>query len=185
MKKTWTDYVEAHRQVVEASRALEAAAATAARHLVETLQGGGKVIAFGNGGSAAQAAHLAGELVGRFAATRRPLPALALPADAATLTCIANDFAFDEVFARGVEALARPGDLVVGLTTSGRSANVVRGLAAGRAAGASTLALTGADGLRGTADLVVAVPARDTAHVQEVHLMLLHHWCAHVDAAFG
>lgn len=179
-------HVEAHARIVQTTLdVLARPVAVGADLLVDTLASGGKVLVFGNGGSAAQASHLAGELVGRFAATRRALPALALGSDPGVVTCIGNDFGWREVFARQIEALARPGDLALGLTTSGRSANVVRGLEAARAAGARTAALTGAAGLAdGTADLLLAVPSDVTAHVQEVHLLILHVWCRAVDAAF-
>jgi D-sedoheptulose 7-phosphate isomerase len=180
------DHFAAHEQVVRASLAeLEDVAELVARAIVHCLEGGGKVLAFGNGGSATQASHLAGELIGRFMKTRMPLPAIALVADAGAVTCIANDFGFGALFERQVEALAAVGDLAVGLTTSGKSENILRGLAAARRRGAVTVALTGAAGLTsGTADHVVRVPSTVTAHIQEVHLMLLHAWCGAVDAAF-
>jgi len=108
----------------------------AARLIVAAYEGGGRVLTFGNGGSAADAQHLTGELVGRFKRERRPLAAIALSVDPSVVTCIANDYSFEDVFARQVEAHARPGDVAVGYTTSGRSGNVVRGLRAARAAGA-------------------------------------------------
>lgn len=144
---------------------------------------GRKIICFGNGGSATQASHLAGELIGRFKETRRPYAALALGSDAGTVTCIANDFGYSALFERQIEGLAEPGDVAVGLTTSGTSENVVRGIRKARERGAVTIALTGARGLTGAAaDHVLAVPSDVTAHVQEVHLMLIHAWCAEIDA---
>ena len=124
------------------------------------------------------------ELIGHYRRDRRPLPAVALSTDPSVVTCIANDYAFDDVFARQVEALARPGDVVVGFTTSGRSANVVAGLAAGRAAGATTVLFTGRDGgpAAGHADLVLAAPADATARVQELHVLFLHLVSEVVDA---
>jgi D-sedoheptulose 7-phosphate isomerase len=165
---------------------LESVAETVGQALVRALESGGTAIAFGNGGSATQASHFAGELIGRFLRTRRPLPAIALVADPGVVTCIANDFGYASLFERQVEALARRGDLVVGLTTSGTSENVVRGLIAARRRGASTVALTGQAGLTGAeVDHLVRVPSSVTAHVQEVHLLLLHAWCAMVDEAVG
>jgi D-sedoheptulose 7-phosphate isomerase len=181
------DHFAAHQQAVRASLTeLEATAEAVGQVLVQTLQQGGKTVAFGNGGSAAQASHFVSELVGRYSRPRRPLPALALVADAAAVTCIGNDFGYGALFERQVEALAAAGDLVVGLTTSGKSENVVRGLTAGRRRGARTVAMTGQAGLMGTeADYVVRVPSTVTATIQEVHLMLLHAWCAMVDEAMA
>lgn len=178
-------HVQEHQQVVAASLdALAGPAGAVAAVLVEMLEGGGKVLAFGNGGSAAQASHFAGELMGRFRHARDPLPALALATDPAAFSCIGNDFGFEAVFERQVGALARPGDLALGLTTSGASQNVLRGLAAAAQRGAVTVALTGAHGLRGaSADHLLAIPSTDTAFIQEVHLVLLHAWCACIDAA--
>jgi D-sedoheptulose 7-phosphate isomerase len=177
----------ANREVVGRSvESLRAPAEEVARALAGSLREGHKVIAFGNGGSATQASHLVGELLGRFKLTRQPFPAIALASDAGTVTCIANDFSYAELFERQVEALARPGDICFGFTTSGRSENVRRGLAKARERGAVTVALTGAAGLvGGEADHVLAVPSDVTAHVQEVHLMLLHVWCIYVDEQLG
>ncbi len=165
---------------------LQDSAEQVAKILVEALQNGRKVIAFGNGGSAAQASHLAGELIGRFARARRPLPAITLVADPSTVTCISNDFGFEALFERQVEVLVQPGDVVLGLTTSGQSKNVRRGLIKARERRAVTVALTGAAGLPDdTADYVLAVPSTSTASIQEVHLLLLHAWCACLDEAFS
>lgn len=179
------EHFVAHQEATTSALAAVAEPAVAAGlALIQVVRGGGKIIAFGNGGSAAQASHLAGELIGRYKENRRPYPAIALSSDPGSVTCIANDFGYDSLFARQVEAFAQPGDALVGLTTSGRSQNVLRGLAAGRKAGAITIALTGAAGLvDGSADHVVAVPSTVTAHIQEIHLMLLHVWCAGIDDA--
>jgi len=181
------EHFAANRRVVEAAaEQLAGSAAEVARVTVEALRAGRKVIAFGNGGSAAQASHLVGELLGRFSATRQPFPAVALSSDPGTVTCIANDFGYDVLFERQAQALAQPGDVAFGFTTSGRSENVRRGLDAARARGATAVAVTGAAGLvNGSADHVIAVPSDVTAHVQEVHLMLLHVWCIHIDEALG
>ena len=151
--------------------------------LVEVVGGGGQVLAFGNGGSAADAQHFVAELVGRFERTRRGWPAVALTADTSVLKAVGNDFGFDAVFARQVEALGRPGDLAIGITTSGRSPNVVRGLEAAKARGVRTIALTGADGGAAgrLAEVHVNVPETGTARVQEAHITVLHLWCALVD----
>jgi D-sedoheptulose 7-phosphate isomerase len=126
---------------------------------------------------------MAGELIGRFKETRRPYAALALGADVGSVTCIANDFGYGALFERQVEGLAATGDVLIGLTTSGKSENVVRGLAMGKTRGTITIAMTGERGLIGAdADHVLAVPSAVTAHIQEVHLMLLHAWCEEIDA---
>lgn len=184
---SFADYFRAHVEVVAKSGViLESSATAAGRAIIEALESGGKIICFGNGGSATQASHLAGELVGRFRAKRRPLPAISLASDGGTLTCIGNDFGYSEVFERQMAAFAQPGDVAVGLTTSGKSENVVRALAVARARGAVTIALTGSAGLvGGEADHLIAVPSADTAHIQEVHLMVLHVWCVAIDEALG
>jgi D-sedoheptulose 7-phosphate isomerase len=180
------EHFESHARVVRSSaEQLSSVAGVVGEALVAALQRGGKVLAFGNGGSATQASHLAGELTGRYLRTRRPFPAIALSADAGTVTCIGNDFGYGALFERQVEAFAVAGDFALGLTTSGRSENVVRGLAAARRCGAIAVALTGSAGLDGTdADHVIRVPSTVTAHIQEVHLLLIHVWCEAVDAAF-
>jgi D-sedoheptulose 7-phosphate isomerase len=181
------EHFASHNRTVEQSATqLGEQAEAVARVLVEKLKKGNKVIAFGNGGSATQASHLAGELVGRFALTRRPLPALALAGDPGTVTCIGNDFGYDALFERQIQALAQPGDVVIGFTTSGRSENVRRGLDAAKERGSISVALTGIAGIvDGDADHVLCVPSDVTAHVQEVHLMLLHVWCICIDEEFG
>ncbi|MFN2603380.1 MAG: SIS domain-containing protein [Gemmatimonadaceae bacterium] len=173
-----------HQRVIEASIAsLQPASDAAADAIIASLGRGGKVLAFGNGGSATQASHLVEELIGRFQETRRPLPAISLVGDAAVVTCIANDFGYGALFERQVEALTSKGDVVVGITTSGRSENVLRGLKAAKDKGAVTIALCGKAGLEnGSADYIVAVPSEGGAYIQEVHLMLIHLWCIAVDA---
>jgi len=183
----FVEHFRAHERVVSESRkALASVTAAAGRAIIDSLEGGHKVICFGNGGSATQASHLAGELVGRFRAKRRPLPAVSLASDAATMTCIGNDFGYSAVFDRQMAAFAQPGDVAIGLTTSGKSENVVSAFVVARAKGAVTIALTGSAGLvGGDADHVIAVPSTDTAHIQEVHLMVLHAWCVAIDEALS
>jgi len=154
-----------------------------ARAVIAAYGGGGRVYTFGNGGSAADSLHFAEELVARFKRERRPLAAQSLAADPTVLTCIANDYEFDELFARQVRAFARPGDVVVGFTTSGRSANVVRGLAAAREAGATTVLFGGGGGAPASehADHALIVPSDSTARVQEMHVLLLHLTLEQVD----
>lgn len=163
--------------------ALADAADAAGNALVRAVLTGKKILCFGNGGSATQASHMAGELIGRFKETRRPYAAIALGADMGAVTCIANDFGFGALFERQVEGLATHGDVAIGLSTSGTSENVVRGLAMARLRGAVTIAMTGEKGVaKGTVDHILAVPSSITAHIQEVHLLLLHAWCVEIDA---
>lgn len=181
------EHFASHQRVIERCfESLLAEAELVGDALTNALRDGRKVIAFGNGGSATQASHLVGELLGRFNVTRQPFPAVTLSSDPGTVTCIANDFGYDALFERQALALTQPGDVAVGFTTSGRSENVRRGLDAARSRGATTVAVVGAAGLvGGEADHVLSVPSDETAHVQEVHLMLLHVWCMRIDEVLG
>jgi len=172
--------IAAHQAFVAASGAQ---AESAARLIQEAVQTGRLVLVFGNGGSATDAQHLAAELVVRFAKARRAVAALALTADSAVLTATANDLGVAAMFARQIEALGRPGDVAVGITTSGRSANVIEGLRAAKARGLSTIALTGHDGGEAgpLADVHVNVPSRATARIQEVHRTWIHAVCEWVE----
>ncbi|CQD02514.1 phosphoheptose isomerase [Mycobacterium europaeum] len=167
------------------SGAIAAQTVDIARLMVESLRSGGKVIFFGNGGSAQDAGHLAAELMGRFAFDRPGLAAISLPDATAAMTAIGNDYSYDEVFARQVLAAGRAGDVVVGLTTSGNSPNVVRALEAAADAGMTTVALTGARGGKGAevAEFCIRVPSEDTGRVQEACLHLGHSICEMVEAA--
>ena len=161
------------------------AIAGAAEAMIKTLRGGGKIMLCGTGGSAADAQHLAAELVGRYLKDRAPLAALALTVDTSALTAIANDYAFEEVFARQVTGLGRPGDLLLALSTSGDSANVLAAVAAAKAKGIATIALTGAGGgrLAPLADLAISVPAARSNAVQELHIAVGHILCGIVEDA--
>ncbi len=173
-----------HLRVATEAAALLPTVHRVATAICDSLERGGTLITFGNGGSAADAQHFAGELVGRFRATRPPLRALSLATDPSVVTCIANDFSYDDLFARQVEAHVVPGDVVVGISTSGRSENVVRGLRTARERGAFTVAWTGADaGPAGeAADVVLAVPSTTTARIQEMHTLAMHTICVAIDA---
>lgn len=142
-----------------------------------------KLVVFGNGGSAADAQHLAAELVNRFQFDRPPLPALALTTDTSLITSIANDFNFDEIFAKQIKGLCSQGDICLAISTSGRSANVVKGLVAARAKGMLTLGLTGREGgdMASLCDLIIRVPSDDTPRIQEVHALVIHLICELVD----
>jgi len=151
--------------------------------ITRAILAGRKVLFFGNGGSAADAQHLAAELVGRFYANRRPLPALALTADTSVVTAVSNDLDFAEVFARQVEAHGHPGDVAVAISTSGNSPNVLRALEVARARGLFTVGLTGRDGgkLRDLVDECICVPSTETPRIQEAHIMLGHILCEMVE----
>jgi D-sedoheptulose 7-phosphate isomerase len=156
--------------------------AAAAEMLAGCIASGHKILIFGNGGSAADAQHLAAEFVNRFEIERRPLPMLALTTDTSVLTSIANDYAFEQVFAKQVRALGAPGDVAWGISTSGNSPNVLAGLEAGRSQGLRTLAMVGRGGrMAETAELVLSVPADVTARIQETHITMGHMLCALVD----
>lgn len=154
--------------------------------LIAALGAGGKILICGNGGSAADAQHIAAELVGRFGHTRRGLPAIALTTDSSALTSIGNDFGFEAVFARQVEALARPGDVLIGISTSGNSRNVIAAVQVARAQGVTTLGLLGGNGgaLKDMLDHTLIAPAPDTPRIQECHILVGHIWCAMIDEAF-
>jgi D-sedoheptulose 7-phosphate isomerase len=160
-----------------------AATADAAGRITDSLRAGGKVLFFGNGGSASDAGHLAAELLGRFALERRSLAAACLSDHTAAMTAIANDYGYDEVFARQVAGLGGPGDVAVGLSTSGSSPNVVRGLEAARELGLVTVALTGASGgkVAAVVDVCIRVPTEDTPRVQELCMLLGHTLCELVE----
>jgi D-sedoheptulose 7-phosphate isomerase len=151
--------------------------------LADVLTGGGRLLACGNGGSAAEAQHLTAELVGRFRDERIPLSAIALHADTSALTAIGNDYGIDEVFARGVRAHGRPGDVLMSLSTSGTSSNVLAAVKAAHETGLTTWALTGPapNPLAAMCDDAVCVDAKSTATVQEIHLLLVHALCIAVD----
>jgi D-sedoheptulose 7-phosphate isomerase len=151
--------------------------------MVSALRGGGRVLACGNGGSATDAQHFAGELVGRFERERTAMAAIALTADSSILTAIANDYDYARVFARQVEALGRPGDVILGISTSGASANVMAAFEAAKAAGMTTVAMTGRDGgaIGRAADIHINVATASTARAQEVHRTLLHAICALIE----
>ena len=161
-----------------------APAVAAAQAIREALEHGGKLLVFGNGGSAADAQHFAAELVGRFMKERAALAAIALTTDTSVMTSVANDYSFEHVFVRQIEALGRPGDVAFGISTSGESRNVISALESARERGLKTIALTGRDGGHAgrAADLHVNVPDQNTARVQEVHRTILHVMCELIEA---
>lgn len=163
-----------------------AAIARAAELIRDAALDGKKILLIGNGGSAADAQHIAAELVGRYVLERRPLAAIALTTDTSALTAIANDYGYEHVFTRQVEALGAPGDVLIAITTSGTSRNVVAAIAAARARGMKVIGLTGAKGaeLVASCDAGVAVPSTVTARIQECHIVIGHVWCEAIDEAF-
>lgn len=176
--------------VKEAAIALVPAIAMAARRASLCLANGGKILSCGNGGSAADAQHFAAELVGRFEQERPGLASVALTTDSSALTALANDYAFDEVFARQVSALGSRGDLLVGISTSGNSPNVLAAVAAAHKAEMHVIALTGRDGgaiatMLQPDDVEIRVPASRTCRIQEVHITVIHSLCDAIDAALN
>jgi D-sedoheptulose 7-phosphate isomerase len=154
---------------------------------VRTIQGGGKILFFGNGGSAADAQHLATELAVRYVKDRAPIAAIALTTDSSALTAIGNDLGFEQLFARQIAALGKPGDLAIGISTSGRSRNVLLGLVQARRLGLATAALGGRDGgeLPGHADVALIVPSDVTARIQELHITLGQMLCGALERRLG
>ena len=161
--------------------------ARAAAMIANCIQSGGKVIFFGNGGSAADAQHLAGELVGRFKLERVAFPAMSLTTDTSIITAVANDYGYDTIFARQVEAHTRTGDVVVGISTSGNSTNVLAGLEKAKQVGAKTIGLVGGNGgkIAEMVDIVLAVPSSDTPRVQEGHITMGHIICGIVESSLA
>ena len=173
--KAIVEHLEVVRQIQAQQPVLEAIALA----MTATLRGGGKILWCGNGGSAGDSQHLAAEIVGRFRRERRGMASIALTTDTSTLTSVANDYGFEAVFSRQVEALGVPGDLVVGISTSGNSRNVIVALETARAQGLVTVAFTGAGGgkLAPLADHLFAVDSRETARIQEAHILAGHMLC--------
>lgn len=181
---SFKDSISELQSVLSASLALEGAVSAAGQAILEILINGGKLMTCGNGGSAADAMHLAEELVGRYSRERRALAAICLNADPTALTCIGNDYGYEQIFSRGIEALAKPGDVLVGFTTSGHSPNVIRAFEAAQKLGVITVLLSGKDGgkARGHCDHEIIVPSNNTARIQEVHTLVLHQWLEAIDA---
>jgi phosphoheptose isomerase len=180
IRSIFTASVAAHERFADSSLS---GIADAARAIGDSLRQGGKVLAFGNGGSASDAQHLVAELVGRFEGERKALPAIALTADSNVVTAISNDYGYERVFVRQIEGLGRTGDIAFGISTSGRSPNVIAALDAAKARGLLTIALTGRDGgpMGAAADIHLHVAEEATPRVQEVHRTILHAMCSLID----
>lgn len=181
MQRIVTDSIAAHQNLLAESLPVLVAVA---QELTCAILSGRKILLFGNGGSAADAQHVAGELVGRFLKESEPWPAIALTTDSSILTCVGNDWEFSDVFARQVRALVRPGDVVAGISTSGKSPNVLRGLDQARQRGAVTIGFTGPGGgpMKAVSDICFCAPAPSTPRVQELHLLAWHSICELVEA---
>jgi D-sedoheptulose 7-phosphate isomerase len=180
--------LEEHREVFEATaRMLKDPLIRVLDILERSLRAGGKILLFGNGGSAADAQHIAAELVIRYAGNRRAFAAISLATDTSALTACGNDFGFEAIFERQIEALGRPNDVAVGISTSGNSANVLRGLRLARGMGLTTVGLTGAGGGQMTAlcDAAVVVPSGVTARIQEMHISIGHILCKGLEQRLG
>jgi len=189
MKERMKAAFHSHRVVMEAlERELGPKMIQVTDLLVDTFRSGNKLLVMGNGGSAADAQHLAGEIVGRFRLERRGLPAIALSTDSSILTAVGNDYGFEAIFSRQVEALAREGDAVIGISTSGSSPNVLSALRLAREMGCRTVGLLGKDGgsIRELVDIDLTVPGQDTPRIQEGHITIIHILCELVEQAlFG
>jgi len=179
--------IDEHLEIVGKLRGIETQLSEVAERVTRALRNGGKVLWMGNGGSAADSQHMAAELVGRFARERRALASVALTTDTSILTAVANDYSFADIFSRQIEALCNPQDVVIGISTSGNSENVLRGFSAARRKGAFTVGLTGQGGkmaARGIVDVCILVPSQVTARIQEAHILIGHILCDCVEAQF-
>jgi len=187
MRELVKSTLEEHRQVVEKMAALEGEIASAGELCGNALAKGQRIYLCGNGGSAADAQHIAAELIGRFVHDRRALPAIALTTDTSALTAIGNDYGYDEVFSRQVEGLCREGDVLIAISTSGNSDNVLNAVDAAHRAGASVIGLSGKSGgaLDAKCDVSLVVPSDVTARIQEMHIVIGHLICALVEEHLG
>lgn len=183
----FSDSIIAHCATVQLLGQLEPILAEACNSIIEAFNNGNKVLLFGNGGSAADAQHIAAELVGRFKLQRRGLPAIALTTDTSIITALGNDYTFEYVFCRQVEALAQKGDIVIGISTSGNSPNVLKGIQSAAAAGCTTIGLLGGNGgtLKSEVDIAIVVPSNETPRIQECHILLGHIMCDVVERRFA
>jgi D-sedoheptulose 7-phosphate isomerase len=177
------DIIQSHIAAVEKVKLLEPLIVKASDACIHALKGSGKLLIFGNGGSASDAQHFAAEIVGRFVRDRKGYPAIALTTDSSIITSVGNDYSFNEIFARQIEALCRPEDICIGISTSGSSANVERGLAEAKKQGALCIGLLGRDGgtIKKHCDIPLIVHEQTTARVQECHILVIHLICELID----
>lgn len=183
MTSLFLDNLAEHQRAFECLPALDADVARAGKLIADCLAAGGKLLVCGNGGSAADAQHIASELTGRFIKERRPLAAISLTTDSSALTCIGNDYSFDEVFARQLRGLGRAGDVLVAISTSGNSPNVRRAAEDARAMGMQVVGLLGRDGgaIKDLSDVPIVVPNAVTARIQEAHILIIHTLCGLIE----
>lgn len=182
--KLWHNSLLKHKKVLEKiqfDKHFEDAVNSAGKMLFSSVAKGGKIILFGNGGSAADAQHIASEFVGRFYLERHPIPAIALTANSSVVTAVSNDYSFENVFARQVEAFAGEKDAVIGITTGGSSENVLNALKKAKECGAFTIMLTGEKYDKNSADIIISVPSSDTPVIQEMHIMIGHFFAQYVE----
>ncbi len=179
--------IQEHQTVLQSLHQINDEVITAGHMIGLSLLKGGKVLFCGNGGSAADSQHLAAELTGRFMRDRRALAALALSTDSSALTCIGNDYSFNEVFARQVQGLGRAGDVLIGISTSGNSRNVIRAVEEARVSGMQVVGLLGRDGgeLISLCDVSIVVPSKVTARIQEAHILIGHTLCGLIESHLG
>lgn len=185
LQKTIISQLRDSAKVLSATAKLAPQLEKAALALVSAYRRGNKIMTFGNGGSACDAQNFADELVGRYERNRPPLPALALTVNSADLTSIANDFGYDQVFSRQLEAHARPGDIAVAISTSGNSPNVLKAAAAARQLGLFTIGLSGQTGgrMKALTDICICVPSSNVARIQESHITIIQIWCGIIEEA--
>ena len=187
MKKNIEESISKSARVIDNSINLSDSIEKSILELIKALKNGKKIILFGNGGSAADAQHIAAEFIGRFQLERDSLPAIALTTNSSTLTSIANDFSYDQVFSRQCESLVSSGDVVIGISTSGNSKNVFNGLKVSKELGATTIGLLGNDGgiIKNIVDISIIVNSSSTPHIQEVHRVIYHIMCNNVECEIG
>ena len=187
MSELFQSNLSEHRALFEQLAALQAPIERAGALIAGALGSGRKLMLCGNGGSAADSQHIAAELTGRFIQDRRPLAALALTTDTSALTCIANDYSFEDVFARQVAGLGAAGDCLIGISTSGNSRNVIKAVEAARDVGMKVIGLLGREGgaLRALCDVAIIVPSATTARIQEAHILIGHTLCGMVETSLG
>lgn len=175
--------IDAHVRCLQGLKTMAPALEKAGAAMLQCLLGGGKLLVCGNGGSAGDAQHFSAEIVGRFEKERRAYPAVALSTDTSVLTAVGNDYGYDEVFARQVAGLGRPGDILMGISTSGRSENVIRAVRQAGASGLTTIGLLGRDGgpLKNLVDHPIVVDETVTARIQEAHIFILHYWAGQIE----
>jgi D-sedoheptulose 7-phosphate isomerase len=187
MTITFASNLQEHQLLFQNLGALESAVNQASELIAKAFAGGNKLMLCGNGGSAADSQHIAAEMTGRFIKDRKPLPAIALTTDTSALTCIANDYSFEDVFAGQISAFGRSGDVLIAISTSGNSGNVITAMQVAKELGVKIIALSGRDGgqMRSLADLSIIIPSHTTARIQEVHIFIGHLICGLFETNLG